>query len=822
LIYPANFETKTGFDQIRNRVKGNCLFEPGKVKADEMRFSSDPGHVRNNLELTAEFKHILLFSGNFPTDNYNNLSPSLKKARIPGTFLDTEEVFNLRKSLETIKAILRFFKAVPAGTYPRLSALASGVNWYQYVEDKIDALLNRHGKIKDNASNELRHIREQIAGKTSLAGKRLMSLLKKAIDEGYVDSDTTLSMRNGRQVIPVPANHKRKISGIVHDESATGKTAFVEPAEIVEINNEIRELEGEELREIIRILTTFTDAIRPYLDDLLATFDFLATIDFIRAKALFAIEIGAGLPALVPTPVVRWKQAFHPLLLIHHRKENKPVVPLDIELDEKARILLISGPNAGGKSVCLKTVGLNQYMLQCGMLIPVVESSEAGLFSDVLIDIGDEQSIENDLSTYSSHLLNMKNFLRHASSTALLLIDEFGTGTEPNIGGAIAEALLEAFNARGAYGVITTHYSNLKHYASSAPGIVNGAMMFDTGKMTPLFRLEMGKPGSSFAIDIARQIGLPEEILKHAAGKVGEDHVNFDRHLREIIRDKRYWGEKRDRIRQSEKRMSALLEQYEGELSQMKKMRKEILDHARHEADALLAGANREIEKTIRTIREQQAGRDQTKQARKELQSFKDSLAEPVARETDLVEQKLGEVKKQLIRVGKSPLPAENDVDQLEDRKIEVGDRVEITGLGVTGEVMELNGDNALVSYGESMITTVKLSKLGKTAPPKDHRPKTTGTYRYNVSLGQRRLNFKPEVDIRGKRGEEAVAIVRSFIDDAHVVGISELRILHGKGNGILKSLVREYIMSLNTVRSCRDEHEERGGAGITVVTLDF
>ena len=821
MIYPVNFETKIGFDQVRELVKEHCLFAPGKQRADEMAFLTDYERLKMILEQTAEFKEICLFETNFPTDNYHDLVPGLRKARVEGTYLETEEVYNLKRSLDTIKAILRFFKNTPPEKYPQLKQLTGSIKYYSYVDERIDAILSKQGKIRDNASSALRQIREDITHKQSGIGKKLQSLLKKAVDEGYVEKDTAISIRNGRQVIPVPVSNKRRISGIIHDESATGRTAYVEPAEIVELNNEIRELEIAELREVIKILVAFTDAIRPYIDDLLLTYDFLATIDFIRAKALFALRIKAGKPSLINGPGFRWKQAVHPLLYLHHKNENKEVVPLDIYLDQKDRVLLISGPNAGGKSVCLKTVGLIQYMLQCGLLVPVVESSEAGLFRDVLIDIGDEQSIENDLSTYSSHLLNMKSFLRHASPASLILIDEFGTGTEPQIGGAIAEAILETLNEKGTYGVITTHYSNLKHFASGAQGVVNGAMMFDTGKMQPLFKLEIGKPGSSFAIDIARQIGLPEDVLTNARSKAGEDHVNFDRHLREILRDKRYWEEKRDKIRISEKRLASLLEQYETELGQTKKLRKEIIDNARHEADDLLAGANREIEKTIRVIRETQAGKEQTREVRKSLEDYRKKVPEVSDEAEKTLDNKLEAVTRHAKKFRPEPVPVETEPASELDAPIKPGDRVKLLMLGTDGEVLDISGDNVLVTYGESMITSVKQKNLERIpAGVSEKRKGVSVQYDWNIS--QRKLHFKPEIDIRGKRGEEAIEIVRNFIDDALVVGVKELKVLHGKGNGILKSMVREYLHSLNMVRNCKDEHVERGGAGITLVTLDF
>lgn len=822
MIYPNNFEIKTGFDQIRELTKEHCLFTPGKQKVDEVCFSNDFNKIKESLEQTAEFKEICLFEESFPTDHYHNLAPGLKKIRVDGAFLETHEVFDLKHSLETIKAILKFFKNTAPEKYRRLKKLTGNVKYYSYVDERIDAILTKQGKIKDNASLELRRIREAIAEKNASAGKKLHHLLKKAIDEGYIEKDTAISIRNGRQVIPVPASNKRKISGIVHDESATGRTAFIEPAEIVELNNEIRELEIAEQREIIKILISFADAIRPYIDDLLDSFDCLATLDFIRAKALFALKINAGLPAVIDSAGFRWKQAVHPLLYLHHQKESKEVVPLDIDLDEKDRILLISGPNAGGKSVCLKTVGLIQYMLQCGMLVPLVGSSEAGIFRDILIDIGDEQSIENDLSTYSSHLLNMKTFIRNASPQSLILIDEFGTGTEPQIGGAIAEAILESINMKEAFGVITTHYSNLKHFASATPGIINGAMMFDTGKMKPLFKLEIGKPGSSFAIDIARQIGLPEDILRSAASKAGEDHINFDRHLREIIRDKRYWEEKRDRIRISEKRLKEVLEKYEDELGQIKKLRKEIIEDARSEAGNLLSNTNKEIEKTIREIKETQAEKTHTKEARKELGEYRKSIEDDKVLQNNKLENKLEEVHKRISKL-KKETPEPEKAPPPESETIVPGDRVRIMNLNTEGEVLEINGDHVLVTYGESMITSVKLNNLASIpANEISSRKVPVKAAIYDHSISERKLHFKSEIDIRGKRGEEAIHIVRNFIDDATIVGVAELRVLHGKGNGILKNLVREYLNGLDVVRSCKDEHEERGGSGITVVKLDF
>ena len=827
VIYPSNFETKIGFDLIREKIKDHCLFELGQQKVSGMNFSVRAEEIRLNLALTSEFSLICRFEDNFPVSHYIDITASLKKARVEGTWLTEEEVFNMQRSLEAVKSVIRFFRNAEEVKYPNLKKLAGIIPYYNYIDERIASILSKFGKIKDNASPELQKTRREIQQNTVAVSRKLQHILKQAIDDGYVEKDTALSVRNGRQVIPVQVTHKRRLGGIIHDESATGRTAYIEPTEVVELNNAIRELEYAEGREIIRILTHFTGDIRPYLDDLLKTYDFLGTIDFIRAKALFALSVNAVQPVIKEDPGFAWQQAVHPLLYLHHKTENKTVVPLDIRLNAKDRILLLSGPNAGGKSVCLKTVGILQYMLQCGLLVPMVENSEAGIFKDIFIDIGDEQSIENDLSTYSSHLLSMKYFLRNAGPETLILIDEFGTGTEPQIGGAIAEALLNAMNNKGVYGVITTHYTNLKHFASAADGIMNGAMLFDTGQMQPLFRLEMGKPGSSFAIDIARQIGLPEEILKSAAEKVGEDHINFDRHLREIIRDKRYWESKRDQIKKAEKELSGVVSKYSEELEQVQKLKKEILDKARQQAEELLSRTNREIENTIRTIRESQADKEKTKEARKKLGDVKDEILSGRAHEDEKLTSKIQQVKSQgekIRKEGEKEVPPKKRGKTIGDEyRLEAGDAVRIFGQEAIGEVLDVQENSVMVAFG-NMITTVKASRLEKAAgnenPEEKHFiPPKQG---YLSTIMDRKIHFKTDIDVRGKRGDEAVEQVRSFVDEAIVVGAKELKILHGKGNGILKQMIREYLRTVDVVRSCRDEHVERGGAGITVVILDY
>ena len=581
------------------------------------------------MSATFEFQQLLQFEDFFPSDHYYKISDCLKKIRVEGTFPEVQEVFDMKRTLETVKAILGFFRTKEAVKYPVLRERCSSVKMYPYVLEAIDRIIDKKGIIKDNASSRLKEIRSELVSKGILVSKRLNAILKQAQADGIVDADTSASVRNGRGVIPVSAYDKRKIRGLIHDQSASGKTVFIEPEEIVEINNDLIELEYEEKREIVRILTAFADDIRPYIDELLEVNSFLGEIDFIRAKALLGNHLHSIKPVMINKPFLSWRRAMHPLLTLTFEKiPGRKVVPLEIVLDDKDRILLISGPNAGGKSVCLKTVGLLQYMLQCGLTIPVAEGSETGIFKNILIDIGDEQSIDNDLSTYSSHLINMKHFIKHGNEKTLVLIDEFGTGTEPMLGGSIAEAILGELNRNRVFGVITTHYTNLKHFASLTDGIVNGAMAFDNHLMQPLFQLTIGKPGSSFAFEIARKIGLPEEILAEASGKAGVKNINYDRHLKDIARDKRYWETKRQNIRQQEKRLEELMAEYEKELAGAKTLRKEIITKAKDEAQQLLRESNRIIESTIRQIKESQAEKEKTKDVRQQLEEFKTAVVE--------------------------------------------------------------------------------------------------------------------------------------------------------------------------------------------------
>jgi len=830
LIYPEQFEAKIGFDRIRDLIKSHCLFDPGKERVEQMGFQTGFDAVSKELELTEEFRNICQQEETFPIQHFIDNREALKKVEVEGTYLLEEEVFGLVKSLDSVRAILHFFKSDEEGKYPVLQELCKPVKMFPFVHDRIQKVLNKHGKIRDNASSTLQQIRRSQHEKQGAVSKKLNQVLHKAQREGWVDSDAAPTFRNDRPVIPVMSGNKRKLGGLVHDESATGKTVFIEPSEVVELSNQIRELEYAERREIIQILLDLTADLRPYMSDLLSTQEFLSTIDFIRARALFAIRIEAVRPRLENKPHFDWRVARHPLLYLAHKAEQKEVVPLSFHLSEKNRILLISGPNAGGKSVCLKTVGLLQYMVQCGLLVPCSEESVFGLFAGIFIDIGDEQSIDNDLSTYSSHLLNMKHFMKHAAADTLVLIDEFGTGTEPMLGGAIAESILEQLNHTGTSGIITTHYTNLKHYATSSEGIVNGAMLFDNQKMQPLYQLQVGKPGSSFAFEIARKIGLPEEVLGEASDKVGQDHIDFDKHLREILRDKKYWEGKRQKIRQSEKKLEELMGRYEAELQESEKQRKVIVKEARQKADAMLSGANKKIEQTIREIREAEAEKERTKEVRKALDSFKENIEVEKGQEEERVEKRLKEIRQRgselearrpdLRQRSKKTLAQKQEK---EDPEIRVGDMVRITGQEAAGEVLELKGKKCVVAFG-MLKTSTRTDQLEKISGEEAGKLRIKDKSKVDLGdwdVGSRRVSFRPDVDLRGKRADEAMEMMVDFIDEAIMVGARELRILHGKGNGILRQLIREYLHTVDLVEWYGDEHVERGGAGITLVRME-
>lgn len=831
MIYPQNFEQKIGFDQIRQLLKDKCLSTLGEERVNEMNFSDHFEEVDELLNQVAEFVRIIQEEDNFPDQFFFDVRPSLKRIRIEGMYMDEQELFDLRRSLETIRDIVRFLQRNDEEEsdcpYPSLKKLAGDITVFPQLITKIDGILNKYGKIKDNASTELSRIRRELANTMGSISRSLNSILRNAQSEGYVDKDVAPTMRDGRLVIPVAPGLKRKIKGIVHDESASGKTVFIEPAEVVEANNRIRELEGDERREIIRILTEFSNTLRPSIPEILQSYEFLAEIDFIRAKSHFAIQTNSIKPSLENEQLLDWTMAVHPLLQLSLAKHGKKVVPLDIELNLKRRILIISGPNAGGKSVCLKTVGLLQYMLQCGMLVPMHERSHVGLFGSIFIDIGDEQSIEDDLSTYSSHLTNMKIMMKNCNERSLILIDEFGGGTEPQIGGAIAEAVLKRFNIKGTFGVITTHYQNLKHFAEDHESVVNGAMLYDRHLMQALFQLQIGNPGSSFAVEIARKIGLPEDVIADASEIVGSEYINADKYLQDIVRDKRYWEGKRQTIRQREKHMEETIARYQAEMEELQKSRKEIIRQAKEEAERLLQESNARIENTIRTIKEAQAEKEKTRLVRQELADFRESIdnltskeqEDKIARKMEKLKEKQNR-KKEKKQNGTKEQPAVQQTPKA--TPITEGCPVRIKGQSSVGEVLEINGKNAVVAFG-SIKTTVKTERLERSnaVPQKQESAKSSFVSNQTQdSMYEKKLNFKQDIDVRGMRGDEALQAVTYFVDDAILVGMSRVRILHGTGTGILRTLIRQYLQTIPGVRHFADEHIQLGGAGITVVDL--
>ena len=841
MIYPSNFENKIQFSEIRSLLKGYCLCQLGKDKVDEMAFSGDVAVINTMLRQTREFRRLQEESDDFPLQFFFDMRESVKRIRLEGTHLEENEIFDLRRSLETIAAIVRFLdRGSDEGVYdyPTLHELTEGVLTFPEILRRIDQILDKYGKVKDSASPALADIRMQLHKAEGSVSRTLYSILRAAQSEGLVDKDVTPTVRDGRLVVPIAPGLKRKIKGIVHDESSTGKTVFVEPTEVVEANNRIRELEAEERREVVRILVDFTKLVRPYVNEIIYAYLLLAEIDFIRARAEFAALVGGIEPEVQAAPVIDWISSRHPLLWLALKKQDKPVVPLDITLTRDRHILIISGPNAGGKSVCLKTVGLLQYMLQCGLSVPMSERSTVGVFKNLMIDIGDEQSIENDLSTYSSHLLNMKNMMRQANDSTLLLIDEFGTGTEPQIGGAMAEAVLNQFVKKQAWGVITTHYQNLKHYADSHDGIANGAMLYDRHEMRPLFQLAIGQPGSSFAIEIARKTGIPEEVIKEASEMVGSDYIQSDKYLQDIVRDKRYWENKRQNVHQREKELERTVARYEKEIADLEQSRKDILRKAKEQAEELLKESNKKIENAIREIRESQAEKEETKRIREELNEFKAGVSEIDAKANDdLIAKKIRQIQERKERHKKHKdekaererqaaaklREAASKAAKKEGRNLEVGDSVKIKGLSTVGKIESMDGKNATVIFG-GMRTKMPASRLEYVdmaeTKKEDVAPVFNVSRETRETIDNRKLNFHQDLDVRGMRGDEALNAVMYFIDDACLVGMSRVRILHGKGNGILRQLIRQYLATVPSVTSFRDEHVQFGGAGITVVDI--
>ena len=844
MIYPDNFEHKTGFDEIRQMLADRCICPLGVQQVEQMQFQTDFQLIEKALDETMEFVRILTEGKSFPDQNYHDLREALARIKVIGTWLDEAELLGLWRSLETISGIVEFLsKEENQGLYPNLTELAQSVAVFPTITQGISRILTKFGKLKDNASPELYRIRMDLANTSFSISRILNSILRQAQTDGLVDKDAAPTMRDGRLVLPVAPGLKRKIRGIVHDESASGKTVFIEPEEVVEANNRIRELEADEKREVTRILIEFTDSIRPEIPSILESYGFMAKIDFIRSKARLTIDFDACKPILERKTVVDWVQAVHPLLKLSLERHDKKVVPLDIDLDSKNSILLISGPNAGGKSVCLKTVGLLQYMLQCGIPVPMRPNSHAGLFKSIFIDIGDEQSIDDDLSTYSSHLLNMKNMLKNADNRSLILIDEFGSGTEPGIGGAIAEAVLSRFNRNRVFGIITTHYQNLKHFADGNEGIRNGAMLYDRHLMQPLYILQIGNPGSSFAVEIARKIGLPEDVIEDATQIVGRDYVNADKYLQDIVRDKRYWENKRQNVHQLEKQLDQQIEQHRQELESLQKERKSIIREAKEKADQLIQDSNAMIENTIRTIKEAQADKELTRLARQELTEFKDTLNERQNSEEELkIQRKMERIRQSQERREQrkrdkalrpqhlspvnasdgnhAPLGSQQPTANSQS-SFKVGDTVRLSGQTQVGEVISVNKNDITVAFGH-ITSIVKANRLepAEAVKVQDVRTATYMSKQTHDDIYNRKLAFKPDIDVRGMRGDEAIQTVMHFIDDATLIGMSRVRILHGTGNGILRNLIRQYLHTVPAVKDYHDEHIQFGGHGITVVDI--
>ena len=829
MIHPANFESKIGFDSIREQIATRCTMPSSRALLMEQGFLTSAKAIESKILLTSQMRDMLMMEREFPSSEYADSAPLVAKMAVEGVFLSVDEVALLRRALSAVSGVVDFILSKrEGGLYPDLVELSSSVETLHDVQRQIDNVLDKFNKVKDSASAELAMIRRQIREREGQVSRRLQQILQSAKGSGIVESDAQIAIRDGRAVIPVVAGNKRKMQGFIQDESATGKTVYIEPMEVVNLNNELRELEYSERREIVKILTLLTEHIRPYSGQIAHSNGYLSQVEMICAKARWAIENGAVKPIISDQGRLVLRQARHPLLEQSLKSLSKPIVPLNLELDKQKHILVISGPNAGGKSVCLKTTGIIQYMFQCGFLVPVGENSELPIFQSISIDIGDEQSIDNDLSTYSSHLRNMRSMLSLASSESLILIDEFGSGTEPVIGGAIAEAILDRLLMKGCYGVITTHYSNIKYYASQTAGIANGAMSFDVQNIRPLFMLEMGKPGSSFAIEIARKMGLPEDIIRSASDKAGSDHINIEKQLREIARDKRYWEQKRDRIRVTDRKVDELEQSYSDSLAKIRAERNEIIRRAKAEAAQLIADAKSQIENTIKGIREAQAEKETTRTLRRGFEEFKKEVESIDDESSDEIARQMERLRRRRLR--REERSASRDKEQIKEavaikaapEPVKVGAKVKIEGQEIMGEVKSIKGKKAQVAFGH-ILTTVNVESLRVVSSREFKNASKLDAPRsvVSVDVSQRRLNFKDNIDVRGMRSLDALEAVQSFIDDSLMVGISSVAILHGKGTGALKEEIRRYLRTIPDVKRAVDAHADRGGSGITVVEFD-
>ena len=838
-------EQKIGFDQIRRIISDRCSTAYAVERTATETFSTNQAHIRKRLLLTDEMRLIMMFEDGFPSGGFIDCIDFLKPLERSSSAIDLLSLRKLKTMLETLRKVTSFFESIKDGVYPNLKRMSSRILNFPEIQRRIDGILDRYGDVKDTASDELYSIRKSLREKEGTISRRMTAILKKAQEEGIVDSDAGVSVRDGKMLIPVSAANKKRLPGFIYDESATGKTAFIEPAEVVELDNQIKELKFSEQREIVRILFEFTEFLRPYIPDLLDAARYLGEIDFIMAKAQVALDFIAGMPVISEDGRMNLRKARHPLLERALRKEKKEIVPLTASLTPEKHILLISGPNAGGKSVCLKTVGLLQYMFQWGMLIPTSETSEMLVFDRIMVDIGDDQSIDNDLSTYSSFLSNMKEMLAKADNKTLILIDEFGSGTEPAAGGAIAEAILSELDKRGSYGVITTHYTNLKLYASGAEtGVMNGAMMFDVQNIAPLFKLEMGLPGNSFAFELARKMGIPETVIKDAEARAGEEFVGIERNLRKIARNRRALDEKLERIKNTDRTLENITDKYQKELKEIKQLKKTILDEAKKEAEEIIKGANKQVESTIKTIKESQAEKETTQGARKELQDFMSILAARKEQEKkekeDYIEKKIRQLDARKERQKQRKAKRADDKEtqemlekQAEKERIEafrsapvkVGEKVRVKENGMVGEVTKVSAKAVVVIIGNisSKMPLDKVERITsnefKSAVKENSKP--VSLIKYDSSISERKLNFSTEIDLRGERLNDAIEKVTRYIDDAVMLGISSVRIIHGKGTGVLRDEIQKLVRTMPGVASARDEHIQFGGTGVTIVTFE-
>jgi DNA mismatch repair protein MutS2 len=810
MIYPHNFEQKIGFDQVRQSIYDLCLGSMGKKYVEGMKFSTSLNYLKGIHSQTAEFVRILQEHAGFPTQNYFDLRPDLERISIEGSYLTIEALFDFRASLESIFAVRTFVLKLEEEDFPALQKLASEIHLEKSLLQKVYHIIDEKGVIRSNASPALAGIRRKLIAKEGQIGNTIKSALRLAQKAGWTDKDAEVVMRNGRLLVPVSAGNKRQLKGFIYDQSSTGQTVYIEPAEVFELNNEIRELQNEERTEIIRILKQFSSYVRSFLPDILIAYRVLGIFDFIRAKSLYAIGLHAIYPRTSSTPIVQWHKAIHPLLYPLHKKQDKEVVPLDIQLDSRRHILIISGPNAGGKSVALKTIGLLQYMYQCGLLVPVREDSVFGIFNAIFVDIGDEQSIENDLSTYSSHLRNMAFFTRNANPKTLFLIDEFGTGTEPQLGGAIAEAVLENLYFQKAFGVVTTHYANLKLLAGKHTGIVNGAMLFDQKILAPVYQLLMGKPGSSFAFEIASKTGLPKKVLTAAKQKINQKHLDFEHELQQLEVEKKQLSKQKEDIAFHTKKLIESKNKYEILLQKIKDQRSKLLKDAKKEAENVIAQSNRMIEKTIAEIRSSQADKEKTKRLRLELKEEQEKLIQKTEKKT-----------REITKKKKKTNSATDEPKRKLKTNLEIGDFVKIKDSDVIGEVIQIENQDVIISFNQIKMTlqASKLEAVDEAIAFKQlYGSKRNNTNKILNELNEKASTFKTRLDLRGKRGEEAMDIVRHYIDDAIMLKIMQVEIIHGKGDGILRKLIRDYLSTIPEIQSYGNEHIERGGSGITLV----